>query len=269
MIDAGRVEARCNQRGDTCGVHATCIRRAKRTTFYETKKRFQGNRGVGLVFRAALVILFWMVLISDALSADNAAVMAFARANVDKFRTEPVMTKGITYGTKVTVSFVDDEVSLYWSYDLDKAELVHHGLGLVGSMTQLAPDHCVDKGSFLGQNSFGAKFTVHRQECERFWAHANSVEFYRDGQIEAERVKMSPTVYRKIQKQGIRAESDFTIGDPSQQELVTYSDETHPATAAEPDEVRMKVWSVFGRLKQIRWLVPEQSTPLVIWTATE
>ena len=238
----------------------------------ERQRWLQRNHVVVLAFRAALAFCSWTLLIPDALSTDNTAVMAFARANVDKFRTEPVVTKGITYGTNVTVSFVDNEVSLYWSYDLDKGELVHHGLGLVGDMPQLAPDHCVDKGSFLGQNSYGAKFTVRRRECERFWIGFDMQAFYKNGgpaEVQAPIVKMSPSVYRKIQKDGIRAESDFTIGNPSEQELVRYSDETEPATAAEPYEDRMKVWTVYAKVKQIRWFIPEEGTPVVIWTATD
>jgi len=221
---------------------------------------------------AATAVLLSMVLTASASSADNVALMAFARANVEKFRTEPVATRGITYGSKVTVAFTDDELDLYWTYDLDKGELVHHGLGLVGEGPQLAPVHCIEKGTFNGQNSYGAKFVVRRKDCERFYIGNDPTTFEKDGstaEVEAPTLKIPPSVYRKIQKEGVRAEADFTVGLHGEQELINYSDSILPATGENPIETRVKVWVVYAKLRQIRWSIPGEIGEITIWTAPD
>jgi len=204
--------------------------------------------------------------------ADNAALMEYARANVDRFRTEPLKTRGITYGTKVTISVLDKDISTFWEYNLNRGVLAHKGFGLVGQKPQLIPDHCVERGTYQGQNAFGAKFTVTRKDCEQYLIGANMDTLYQIWLVdspEAPEVAMSTAIYRKIQKEGVRTEADFIVGNPAEQELVGYIDKTYTPTIDDPNEVHGRIWIVYAVLKQIRWFIPGEQSPTVIWTAAQ
>lgn len=193
--------------------------------------------------------------------ADNSNLLAFSRKNAEKFKNEIATVGGLNLGTNST-AIAKLDFNAPWSdapvYDAEAGEAVFNNdpSGLLVSET------CKSKGTFKGQNSFGAKATVRAQSCERF--------FVRDGDVMAVRIrnlrlKMPPAVFRLILKDGVVAAYDFSIGHTDQSEVVSFSDDDNEATIEYPVKTNMKVWTVYAKLTEIRWTLPGEEQPIVVW----
>jgi len=146
-------------------------------------------------------------------------------------------------------------------YDVSSGEfVVGFSLAIVGNL--LISQTCKQAGSFPAQNAFGAKVTVRRQTCERFFVNDGDVMAARVG---GTRIKMTPDQFREIKKRGVRTEIDMTVGHPKHDEPVTFSDTLDEATVSDPIETRMRVWTVFGRLNEIRWILPGEKQAVLFW----
>jgi hypothetical protein len=80
---------------------------------------------------------------------------------------------------------------------------------------------------------------------------------------------MSPSQFRAINKNGVQAEFDLTLGHPNKNVVVDYDEGLDGATINYPFESYMKVWTVYGRVEEIRWNLPEEKgtkrTPTIIY----
>lgn len=210
------------------------------------------------------IIIFGIQFSPGVMASDNNALMAFARTNAEKFKNEIVETKGIKLGSKITVLGVVGEVEFMYfgaNYIPDDGELV------IGSTVArlnhlMIYESCEPAGSFIGQNSYGAKTTVRRQKCERL--------FVRDGdplavRIAGSRIKMTPSQFREINRSGVKVELDLVVGHPNKNTAVSYSESIDSATLKYPIESHMRVWSVDGRVKEVRWILPGGTQPTQIW----
>lgn len=203
------------------------------------------------------------MLFTDAICADNSAVIAFARNNAEKFKNEITKTKGVELGTKVTVQGNLDKIDLMGlglKYDAESGEMVI-GFSLVRLNRLIFLESCKKNGSFVGQNAFGVKTKVSRESCEHFVVRDGDVMGVRLG---GNRIKMSPSQFRAISKNGVQTEFDLTVGHPKNDVVVDFSESTHDASIDNPHEYLMKVWTVSGQIEEIRWFLPgeKQSTPV-------
>lgn len=207
------------------------------------------------------VICLWVLLVTDAICADNSALTSFARNNAEKFKNEIVETKGVALGTRITVQGVLDSSDIYGlhpKYDVETGEMLIGGT-FRSFMFLQSIKH---KGSFLGKNAFGAKTTVSRDAYERFFVRNGDLM---EVDLEGTRVKMSPSQFRTINKLGIRAEVDLILGHPNEDVVVKFSDTIEAATIHFPVEGHMKVWTVYGRFEEIRWFLPGEKQATLVW----
>lgn len=124
-----------------------------------------------------IALCIWGLLITNAFGSDNAAVMAYARKNAEKYKIELVKIKGIALGSTVTLQGKLDEIDvklLETKYDPDNHEMViESSVATLNSL--MFSERCKRTGAFVGQNAFGAKAIVQRQTCERFFARDGDV----------------------------------------------------------------------------------------------
>ncbi|MBX7134795.1 MAG: hypothetical protein K1X67_19170 [Fimbriimonadaceae bacterium] len=219
----------------------------------------------------AAVCLF-ALLLANAMASDNNIAIAFARKNAEKFKTELAEVKGVAYGATVTLeAFLDpiELVVLSTKYDPGTEEMIVGSS--ISTLNQLMfSENCKLIGSFLGQNAFGVKTTVRRKACERFWLNDGDVMAV---QISGARIKMSPSQFRAINKAGVMAEVDITIGHPKHDVTVEYQESVNDATIEHPVQSYMKVWTVYGRIEEIRWALPGEKPAkgamAVLWRASQ
>lgn len=233
------------------------------------------------------VICLWLLLFTDAICADNSAVIAFARNNAEKFKNEITTTKGVALGSKITVQGVLDEndiSSLVNKYDAESGEMV---IDYSSFSMFMFLQSCKNKGGFIGKNAFGAKATVRRETCELFWVKEDSSLGIN---LEGARIKMSPSQFRTIKKAGVRTEVDLTLGlredalhallisagvrpeevdltlrRPENDVVVSFSKAINAATIHDPVESHMKVWTVYGRFEEVRWFLPGEKQTTLVW----
>ena len=205
-----------------------------------------------------------LVLFPIACLADSAGLAAFGRINAEKFKSETIGSSGVSVGAATTVQGSFDRLdvaALNLSYDDVAGEaIVESNFAHLQSMR--VSETCKGTGSFAAQKSFGAKAVVRRRTCERFVVMDGDV---RAANIAGARIKMNPTQFREISKQGVKAEMDFTIGHANTNQTVRFSDLVDDATISDPSETRMKVWIVYGRVDEVRWLLPNEKQSVAVW----
>lgn len=218
--------------------------------------------------RLLAVVAIWSLLIADAICADNTSAVAFSRANAEKFKNEIREVKGLTWGTKITVTGTipkfDIITYLNPTYDPENSEMVLGKYAHMGGLTFF--ESCRANGSFLGQNAFGVKAVVRHQTCESFRESGVDLVELVDKLGNAKRIRMSPSQFRLIMKNGTRAEIDFTIGNPGNSPVVEFSDSVVNATIDSPIQTRWKVWTMKGQESAIRWFMPGEKESVEVWS---
>jgi len=218
----------------------------------------------GNLVKLVSVILMCGLQFTSAMASDNNALMTFARQNAQKFKSELVELKGITLDSKITVQGTVDKIEFMYfraKYRPEDGEMV---IGSeVATHTHLKIfESCKTTGSFVGQNAYGAKTTVRRQKCERFFAQDGNPVAVRIG---GSRIKMTPSQFRAMNSGGVKAEFDLIVGHPNEDIVVRYDESIDSATVRYPTESHMKVWSVYGRVEEIRWVLPGEAQAIQIW----
>lgn len=244
-------------------VENVCIIEYKKLKFSPTKHNIKSSIG-RLTLCAVLAITLYGLSMKVAVSSDNTKIISFARTNAEKFKSETTAVKDVTLGSKLTVRGVLDYIDLMpfgLRYD-DAAGEAFVGYSLATLYTLKLSESCKLGRSFLGQNAFGAKKMVGRKTCERFFvADGNAMGV----SISGARIKMSPAQFRTITKSGVKTEIDFTIGHPDREVAVGFDDTTHDATIDHPVQSHMKVWTVYGEIDDIRWILPGDSQEIRVW----
>lgn len=206
---------------------------------------------------------------TDAKSADNNSAIAFSRANADKFKNEISEVKGLAWGTKIIVTGTIPEsdflINLRATYDSENSEMVLREHAYMRPLTFF--ESCrTTGGSFLGQNAFGAKTVVHPQSCENFRVIGDdNIEFV-DKLLNPKRIRMSPSQFRSIMKNGVQAEIDFTIGNSKNSSVVEFEERLDKATIDNPIQTHWKFWTLNGQESAIRWFLPGEKESVEVWS---
>lgn len=203
-------------------------------------------------------------------NANNFAI-AFSRANAEKFKNEIIEVKGLALGTKITLNLKPDlEDALFGdtTYDPEKAEMVfsnpHGGSSSPVEIIKYLESCKTNGSSFLGQNTYGAKTMVRRKTCERFFV--DDIDDDRGADDQEIRVKMSPSQFRSITKNGVRNEVDFIIDQPKNGTVVTFGESWNKATINDPVESHIKVWMLYGHIVALRWFLPGEKESVKVWS---
>jgi hypothetical protein len=201
-------------------------------------------------------------------NANNFAI-AFSRANADKFTNEIKEVKGLTIGTAITVTTdpnYPESISIISkiAYDSDKSEMIIKGYQPNNII--FYSESCKFKGSsFVGQNSFGAKTVVRKKTCDRFIAHDPDIDDINFDDSPEIKIRMSPSQYRSISKNGVRAEIDFIIDQPKEGTVVRFAEAWNDATINHPIEAHLNNWWLNGHVREVRWFLPGEKKPVKVW----
>ena len=113
----------------------------------------------------------------------------------------------------------------------------------------------------MGQNAYGVKKTVKREDCERFFVSAYPSDWI---DLSGRGVKMTPAQFRAIQAKGLVAEVDFTVRH--QDDItVTFDDAIDTARIDAPVESRIRVWNINGDFEAVRWRLPGTGEVVEVW----
>jgi len=193
---------------------------------------------------------------------DNARAIAFSHANGGKFRTEVAPVQGVGIGQTIVVTGSLDPIdvlALHLRYNVTASAASPGSLASFHSL--MFQEKCSPTGSFVGQNGFGAKMTVQRQDCIRFFVSAHPSRWIKLG---GKHIPMSPSQFRAIQTKGMQAQVDFLVGHENDV-TVQFSDVVNAAKLDYPFESRMRVWSIRGEFTALRWKLPGSSEWTPVW----
>jgi hypothetical protein len=219
-------------------------------------------------YRALAIGALLLAFTTPALSADTDAVLAFARANENKFKNEIKETRGITVGSKVNLQAPWSAIELTGlglSYDPDSGQVMTNSMIAI-LPTLMFSRTCVNKGSYVGQNAYGVKMQVTRQTCEAFFA---DTDFESRPSLNGISIKMSSSQYRTIKESGVTADFDLVVGPPNSIEVVASAPSLSEPRIDFPFETDGKLWNVRGRIEEIRWIIPGAAQPVKIWSRTQ
>lgn len=227
--------------------------------------------------RKLLKSLLLILLIQQAFAANEDALLSFAKKNAGKFSTE---IEQFSKPVKVRARPTDD----WWTfsmYDQEKQILVANR----GSVTyrERLSQRCTNVGSFVGQNSFGAKTRVQKQRCERLEIQdvrtlgvklgnldcslANRLTLSKSEEDRRQEcremnfrrfeIPMTPQQYRVLKERGPIYEIDFDVGADAKQEVVTDDTVVSEATISEPIEQTIRILRVYGKFRSVRIMSPD------------
>ncbi|MBI5006432.1 MAG: zinc ribbon domain-containing protein [Nitrosomonadales bacterium] len=190
---------------------------------------------------------------------DNADLMKFARANGSKFKSEIVAVGKASVGARVIVSFRDFVGPSGATYDENKGEMVIPEFSSLGMIK--FEQECTPAGTYEGQNAFGAKAKITNELCDIFYV--DHLDF-RGKSLSHKRIKMSPSQYREIINNGVQAEIDFSIRQPSKGYVVKYGEGEKEATISDPTHSNNKVWTINGIIDGVRYFLPGSKDPVTV-----
>ncbi len=197
-------------------------------------------------------------------ASDNAALVAFAKANADKFRREIPADAPIAVGSKVALAgqlSATDMITLLPDYDQDAGRVLF-GSPLQTVINLCIAGDCKQTGSFYGQNAFGIKAKVRVQKCESIFVQNDDPSGVK---LWGSQIKLSPSQYREIKRSGVRVEIVFTIGANSAGVPVEVLESEDTPTVDLPVQSRTKTWRIAGHIDEIKWLLPGDSQPTLVW----
>lgn len=201
-----------------------------------------------------LAILLECAIGNASYAADNATLVKFAKANADKYASEVTPVNGVTTGSLVTVSYKD------------LVEGKFDGTTLTGSQyvdsSRMFSQVCRTLGKHIGQNGFGAKFTVEEYNCDDVYMSDTGSGAWVDLNL-----TLSPNVYRQITKDGVQAEAEYVI--TSQGLLVNYHSGDAVATPSDPETFHNHIWDIAAKLQRVIWHIPGRTDPLTVWGRAE
>lgn len=235
--------------------------------------------------RIFISLCLWVTMFATpAICADNIALRSFANKNANKFKSEITTVEGVSIGSKITISINPTFTKLNFDfaernsilemlrldsgdlmlrfvsfafYDPEKEEMVFNNSSI---NSHNFSDKCKEKGSYVGQNSFGAKAVVKRKECDFFVIHyANKLT------IKDVHIKMSPSQFRTIKMNGVQAEIDFIVGYPDKDITVAKSSRFSEAEVSIPVELSSTHWNINGTIEELRWILPGDKKAITIW----
>lgn len=200
-----------------------------------------------------------------AVAADNDALIAFAKANADKFAAEVGRSSdGLRVGATVAVTGALDRfdmIMLLPDYDQTSGGIVFSA----SRVTRLVLfSECKEKGTYAGQNSYGATTTVIDQECET--VSIETTDFSSRPSLKGVKVKMTPDQFRKIKGAGVQAVYRFTIGQSLKGIPFAATTGITSPTIQSPTRSSHKDMIIYGRIDEVAWLLPDETAPTVMWT---
>jgi hypothetical protein len=206
------------------------------------------------------------LLSSIVAEAADSALIAFSRANIDKYKNELVEVRGLRLGSRLTVTIKVDSNDIlgYGIQYIPEYEAITFPMLATVNDLNLS-ELCNAAGRFRGQNSFGVKAAVQRRSCERFVLVDADAQAARLGGTQ---IPATPSEFREIKRSGVQVDVDFTIGElrDFRSDVVVDFDEAHfEATVSKPVETNLKVWRVFGQINELWWRIPGRPTPVSIW----
>jgi len=207
--------------------------------------------------RHSLVILAALSL--PCFGADNVAVSKFAKANGDRYTSE--LAPQSLMGSKVTIEALLDQIDLRLpDYEPDPGRIVFNASSSQVYMATVAQT-CKPAGTFVGQNSFGARTRVRRQACDKVVISSDDS----GASLNGREVRMSAPQYRFIKESGVSVEIDFTLLPLKSNVAVEFENVINEATVEHPVESRIRLWSLAGRIEAIRWRLPGGGAPVTVW----
>jgi hypothetical protein len=202
-------------------------------------------------FVAAAVAAALAAIVGSAFAVDNTALVAFARANVDKYAKEISPASRINVGSALTVrGYLQGNELASHSYE-PNAELIEFSSYSFHD-DLLLDEKCRPTGSFTGSNNFGVKVLVRRSTCERFVFHNNDYS----AEFRYQPISAPPSLYRLINRMGVEVELDVTVEPSTSGVLVNFYLTRNAARIHDPREVTFKNWQINGRIEAVRWVLP-------------
>jgi len=228
------------------------------------------------------LILLSLVIFTASAGAQEAELLAFAKANIGKFQSE---VKRLPRSFVVRARPFDG----WWQFaefDQHAGKLTNDIGGNVWSLWLY--ERCTPSGSDTGQNSFGVKAIVQKMSCQRLEIQdinttgvalgdldCSFTDQLAQGRSEEERttackhmnarriqIPMTASQYRSIKSAGVLYEVDFQVGPDVEQEVATEARITLTPTIAVPVQKSIHVLRVAGKLMAIRVLTADGKTQL-------
>lgn len=216
-------------------------------------------------YRTTVVLILFVG--TSAIADDSVGVIAFARKNANLYAIEAKEVGNLSAGSSVTLSTQIDSSFFVSTDKYDPRE----GVYKVGSYPSyisslLVRETCRGNGSYVGQTVYGAKVQVRKGSCERF--------FIRHSEPSGVAVKdvslaMTPAQYRIAYDKGLKAEVEFEILDSnsdSKKPIVEFTGGSSGATISDPSDISMKVWTIYGDIKTVRYQLPGSKDYVELWS---
>jgi hypothetical protein len=232
------------------------------------------------------LILFPLAIFTVSARAQEAELLAFAKANTGKFQSE---VKGLPRFFVVRARPFDG----WWQFaefDQHAGKLIKDIGGNVWSLWLY--ERCTPSGSYAGQNSFGVKANVQKLSCQRLEIQdinttgvvlgdldCSFTDRLAQDRSEEERatackdmnarriqIPMTASQYRSVKSAGVLYEVDFEVGPDVDEEVATETRLTLAPTIAAPLQKSIHVLRVAGKLMAIRVLTADGKTQLAKYT---
>jgi hypothetical protein len=177
-------------------------------------------------------------------AADNAMLVKFARANVGAYPQEIATQRGPKLGEAFTIT-ATEHYAFDSNYDA-QAETVR----IETSSTHFFLDsRCRNAGSFDGQNGFGARTAVRRQECSGVRIDVGHIP------LRAELPRVEPRLFRVYRDIGFKVEIDLELIANETGKVASFERSVDRATVSNPVQTENSIFTLSGKVREVRLLM--------------
>lgn len=186
----------------------------------------------------------------DAPAADNRAALKLARQYAGTYKQE-ISSSGPAIGSVLTIRSKLRRIGSRSHYDPAGEKVSFDSYGDVFSEFQFH-EVCRATGTFVGQNSYGAKARVATQTGEE-----GVLEAIHSGELGLQRdLPAAPALYRQLLKTGFDLEVVFSLQSNGSGVVAELTRGTDKATIQNPVQTDTTRWTVYGHIREVRAVLP-------------